>query len=229
MGVVYLAYDSRLDRRVAIKVLPESLAGDSHMRERLRREAMAAAALDHPFICKIFEIGEHGGALFLVMEYIDGETLWAKLRGGRMPTQVAIRIASEMADALEQAHGQGFVHRDLKPANIMLTVQGHVKVMELRTGQARRGEGLGARRHRLDRTSVNRARRGRRYARVYVAGAGDGAGAGCQERPVFVGYHPGRDAGRKTSISHGEKGAAGDNVGNAREAAGFERRHSAGA
>jgi serine/threonine protein kinase len=141
MGVVYLAHDSRLDRRVAIKLLPETLAKDSDMRERLRREAMAAAALDHPFICKVFEISEHGGTLFMVMEYIRGETLWTKLRAGRVPTEEAVRIASQIADALELAHRQGFVHRDLKPANIMLTEQGHVKVMDF--GLAKRAEARG--------------------------------------------------------------------------------------
>ena len=138
MGEVYLAHDSRLDRRVAIKVLPEWLGGDSPMRERLRREAMAAAALDHPFICKVFEIGEHDGTLFMVMEYIHGETLWTKLRAGHIAPQEAIRIASQLADALELAHRQGFVHRDLKPANIMLTEQRHVKVMDF--GLAKRAE-----------------------------------------------------------------------------------------
>ena len=106
------------------------------MRERLRRGNAAAASII-PSSAK-YSKSASTAALFLVMEYIDGETLWAKLRGGRMPTQVAIRIASEMADALEQAHGQGFVHRDLKPANIMLTVQGHVKVMDF--GLAKRVE-----------------------------------------------------------------------------------------
>src|SRR5262244_4167222 len=85
MGEVYLAYDPRLDRRVAIKLLPAHLSADTVARERLRREALAAAALDHPFICKIFEIGEDGEALFLVMEYIAGVTLHRRLQDGRMP------------------------------------------------------------------------------------------------------------------------------------------------
>src|SRR5499433_4376532 len=85
MGEVYLAYDPRLDRRVAIKLLPTHLAADAVARERLRREALTTAALDHPFICKIFEIGEDGEALFLVMEYIAGVTLHRRLQDGRMP------------------------------------------------------------------------------------------------------------------------------------------------
>src|SRR5262249_48921353 len=99
-------------------------------RERLRREAIAAAALDHPFICKIFEIGEDAERLFVAMEYVIGETLFERLRQGRPPLAETLRIACEIAEALEEAHGRGFVHRDLKPANVMLTKQGRVKVMD---------------------------------------------------------------------------------------------------
>ena len=138
MGVVYRARDPRLDRQVAIKLLPAGMAADPHARERLRREAMAAAALDHPYICKIFEIGEDGDALFLVMEFIAGETLHSRLQGGRMPLADILRVAGEIAEALQEAHAGRFLHRDLKPANIMLTEQGHVKVMDF--GLAKRIE-----------------------------------------------------------------------------------------
>jgi serine/threonine protein kinase/tetratricopeptide (TPR) repeat protein len=138
MGVVYRAQDPRLDRQVAIKLLPAGLAADTRARERLRREAMAIAALDHPYICKIFEIGEHDDALFLVMEYIAGTTLHRRLLEGRMPLPDALRVAGEIAEALQQAHASGFLHRDLKPSNIMLTPQGHVKVMDF--GLAKRVE-----------------------------------------------------------------------------------------
>src|SRR6516162_6939772 len=130
MGDVYLAYDPRLDRRVAIKLLPPHLAADAVARERLRREALAAAALDHPFICKIFEIGEDQGTLFIVMEYVSGETLYARLRAGPLPRSEALRIAAEVVEALEAAHAKPLVHRDLKPANVMLTPQGRAKVMD---------------------------------------------------------------------------------------------------
>jgi eukaryotic-like serine/threonine-protein kinase len=130
MGVVYRARDPRLDRQVAIKLLSPEMAADPLARERLRREAMAAAALDHPYICKIFEIGEDGDALFLVMEYIVGETLHCRLQHGRMPLSQTLRVAGEVAEALQEAHAGGFLHRDLKPSNIMLTQQGHVKVMD---------------------------------------------------------------------------------------------------
>jgi TolB-like protein/Tfp pilus assembly protein PilF len=130
MGEVYRARDPRLERFVAIKLLSAALAADSHARERLRREAMAVAALDHPYICKLFEIGEDGDALFLAMEYIAGTTLHQRLLEGRMPLPDVLRVAGEIAEALEEAHASGFLHRDLKPSNIMLTPQGHVKVMD---------------------------------------------------------------------------------------------------
>jgi len=138
MGEVYRARDTRLDRDVAIKVLPAGTASDPNSRERLRIEAMAAASLDHPYICKIFELGEQGPVRFLVMEYVEGETLHHRLRVGRMSLADALRVAAEMADALEVAHARGIVHRDLKPGNVMLTPQGHVKVMDF--GLARRNE-----------------------------------------------------------------------------------------
>lgn len=129
MGEVYRAKDTKLGRPVAIKVLPGHLSSNPSARERLRREASAAAALDHPFICKVYEIGEERGELFLVMEFISGETLYEQLRSGSLPLPEALRIAAEVAEALEEAHNRRFVHRDLKPANVMVT-QGHVKVMD---------------------------------------------------------------------------------------------------
>jgi serine/threonine protein kinase len=130
MGVVYRALDPRLDRQVAIKLLPADSAADQQARERLRNEAMAAAALDHPYICKIFEIGEYSDSLFLVMEYIAGKTLDRRLRDGRMPLPETLRLAGEIAEALQEAHERRILHRDLKPSNIMLTQQGHVKIMD---------------------------------------------------------------------------------------------------
>jgi eukaryotic-like serine/threonine-protein kinase len=130
MGEVYRARDPRLDRIVAIKLLPAAAGADQHARERLRFEAMAAAALDHPYICKIFEIAEDGGTLFLVMEYIAGENLQRRMFDGRMPFADTLRVAGEIAEALQEAHARGILHRDLKPANIMLTEQGHVKIMD---------------------------------------------------------------------------------------------------
>ena len=130
MGEVHLARDERLDRRVAIKALPAHLLADAIARERLRREAMASASLDHPFICKVFEVGDAGEASYIVMEYVEGQTLHQRLASGPLPLGECLRIASEIADALEAAHAGRLVHRDLKPANVMLTPQGHVKVMD---------------------------------------------------------------------------------------------------
>jgi TolB-like protein/tetratricopeptide (TPR) repeat protein len=140
MGEVYRAHDSVLDRQVAIKLLPPETAADPSARQRLRREAMAVAAIDHPYICKIFEIGEQDAALFLVMEYVPGETLDRRLQGGRLPAAEALRLGGEIAEALEEAHARRFLHRDLKPANIMVTPHGHVKVMDF--GLARRVEDM---------------------------------------------------------------------------------------
>jgi serine/threonine-protein kinase len=115
MGEVFLTYDPQLDRRVAVKFLRPDLAGDAIARERLRREALAAAALDHPFICKVFEVGEDAGALFIVMEYVRGETLFARMRRGPLPLGEALRITGEIAEAIEEAHSANLIHRDLKP------------------------------------------------------------------------------------------------------------------
>jgi serine/threonine-protein kinase len=120
MGEVYRARDTRLDRTVAIKVLPTDVAGDAAARSRFEREARAIAALDHPHICGIYDVGDHDGTHFLVMPLLEGQTLAARLEKGPLPIEQALKIAAEIADALDKAHRQGIVHRDLKPANIML-------------------------------------------------------------------------------------------------------------
>jgi hypothetical protein len=130
MGAVFEAYDGQLQRRVAIKMLPEELQTDHVARERLRGEALAAAALDHPFICKIHELGETDGRLFVVMEYVEGETLHALAAQSLLPMRQIVELITEIVEALDEAHRRGLVHRDLKPSNIMLTAQGHVKVMD---------------------------------------------------------------------------------------------------
>jgi len=130
MGEVYLAKDAILDRKVALKFLPDELEGDSRTRDRFIREAKSAAALDHPFICKIYETGEWRGKAFIAMEYIEGHTLQNRIEQESLGLKNAIRISLEIAEALENAHRAGIVHRDLKPANIMITSQGHTKVMD---------------------------------------------------------------------------------------------------
>ena len=124
MGEVYKARDTRLDRTVAIKVLPEHVAADPDLKQRFEREAKTVAALSHPHICPVFDVGEQDGVTFLVMEYLEGETLAQRLTKGALPLDQALQIAIEIADALDKAHRQGIVHRDLKPGNIMLTKAG---------------------------------------------------------------------------------------------------------
>ncbi len=130
MGEVYLAQDTTLDRKVALKFLSEELQRDPTARKRFLREAKSAAALDHPYICKIYEIGEAEEISFIAMEYIQGTTLREELLKGPLSLKEALRKATEIAEALEAAHKQKIVHRDLKPSNIMLTPDGHVKVMD---------------------------------------------------------------------------------------------------
>jgi serine/threonine protein kinase/Tol biopolymer transport system component len=124
MGEVYRATDRRLGRTVAIKVLPQDTTPDRRVLQRFEREARAASRLSHPNICPIFDVGEQDGRPFLVMEYLEGVTLAARLERRRLPLRDALRIAIEVAGALEHAHRAGLVHRDVKPANIMLTVSG---------------------------------------------------------------------------------------------------------
>lgn len=129
MGEVYKAKDTRLNRSVAIKVLPAHVRGDEELRQRFEREAQAVAALEHPHICTLHDISRHDNIDFLVMEYLEGETLAARLARGPLPLEEVLRHGGEIADALDRAHRHGIVHRDLKPGNIMLTKTG-VKVLD---------------------------------------------------------------------------------------------------
>src|SRR5579872_2648121 len=124
MGEVYKARDTRLDRIVAIKVLPDHLADRSELRERFDREAKTIASLNHPHICTLFDTGHQDDMDFLVMEYIEGETLAQRLVKGPLPVQQLLQYSIEIADALDKAHRKGITHRDLKPGNIMLTKSG---------------------------------------------------------------------------------------------------------
>jgi len=137
MGEVYRALDTRLGRTVAIKILPAHLSQREDLRSRFEVEARAVASLNHPFVCALFDVGQQDGVAFMVMEYLEGETLAQRLARGPLPLADALRHAVDIAQVLEQAHRRGIAHRDLKPGNIMLTRTG-VKMLDF--GLARLSE-----------------------------------------------------------------------------------------
>ena len=149
MGEVYKARDTRLDRIVAIKVLPAALAADPQFKERFDREARAISALDHPHICALYDVGTSALSPgeepihYLVMQYLDGETLTDRLSKGALPLDQALKIAIEIADALDKAHRHGITHRDLKPGNVMITAAG-AKLLDFGLAKLRPGFGLQA-------------------------------------------------------------------------------------
>jgi serine/threonine protein kinase len=124
MGEVYRARDTRLNRTVAIKVLPQHLSASPEVRHRFEREAMAISQISHPHICAVYDVGTEGEAQYLVMEYLEGETLSQHLTHGALPLSQTLRVGTQIAEALSVAHRQGIIHRDLKPSNVMLTASG---------------------------------------------------------------------------------------------------------
>src|SRR5690348_5824960 len=135
MGEVYRCRDLRLDRIVAIKVLPRHLSSNRQLQQRFEREARAISHLQHPNVCVLYDVGSHNGTDYLVMEYLEGETLADRLRKGPLTLEQLMKIGIEVADALDKAHQSGIIHRDLKPANIMLT-KGGAKLMDFGLARA---------------------------------------------------------------------------------------------
>ena len=175
MGEVYLGQDTQLDRTVALKILPADFATSAERMRRFLQEARAASALNHPNAAHIYEIGEACGTAFIAMEYVEGETLGAKVAGRPLNDKEIADIGIQIADCLDEAHAKGIVHRDIKPSNIMLTMRGQVKILDFGSGEslaARRRDYRQRHRH----AGQDQPRRRHGHDSIHEPGTGSGAG-----------------------------------------------------
>jgi serine/threonine protein kinase len=191
MGEVYRARDTRLDRTVAIKILPAHLSGDAARKQRFEREAKTISSLNHPHICTLHDIGSQDGMDYQVMECVEGETLAKRLEKGPLPLEQVLKYGAQIADALDKAHRAGIVHRDLKPGNIMLTASG-AKLLDF--GLAKPAAATGQRRDPDGSSDPDNARYARRNDRwdipIHVAGASGRQTAGRSQRHLLSRSRP---------------------------------------
>ena len=206
MGEVYRARDARLNRMVAIKVLPKSFSADADRLQRFTQEARAAAALNHPNILSIFDIGEEQGAPYIVSELLEGTTLREQVRNGPMPVRKAIDCALQTARGLAAAHDKGIVHRDLKPENIFVTDDGRVKILDFGLAKLTRPEATSERRRHADRAGEYRARAGDGDGGVYVSRAGARESGGSSGGHFCVWIDSVRDAFGQACVSRRKPG-----------------------
>ena len=198
MGEVYKARDSRLDRIVAIKVLPPGFASDGVAVRRLQREARLIASLSHPHICPLFEVGHENGTDFLVMEYLEGETLAERLKRGKLPLALALRHGVQIASAVAAAHTAGIIHRDLKPGNVMLTKTG-ARLLDFGLAKQREVISIDDEGRTGNPPDTNHGRHHLRHHRLHVARAG-----GRQARGHTIRHLQLRDA----SLRDGQRAAS---------------------
>ena len=173
MGEVYLARDPKINRDVAIKVLPAAFSSDSERLRRFEQEAQAAGALNHPNILAIYDVDTHDGSPYVVSELLDGETLREQLNGNALPVRKALDYALQITSGLAAAHSRGIVHRDLKPENLFVTKDGRVKILDFGLAKLiEQRDGSEVRTDLPDAQAQYRSRHGSGHGRVHVAGAG---------------------------------------------------------